>query len=275
MAEPEEQEVPGHPPHEKVMSLGDHLEELRTRLLICLGFLAAFSVTAGFFIQEIHGFITRPYVEVTTSVENPGGLKLMLGSVMDSIDTMIHLSLAVGFTVGLPICVFVMFEFVTPALSRRIAWMARVSVGFSCLLFWSGLLFCWNYLFPISMQMMFKVFLPPNTQALLSLQKYYDFFFLLHAGTGITFQMPLVIVILGALGVLPVAAHKKAWRFIVIFIFIFSAIVTPPDPLSQLVVAFPLVIFYGIAVLIVFLIERARGAGESLQGEAPEADRPG
>lgn len=100
------------------MSLGDHLEELRTRLLICLGFLAVFSITAGFFIQEIHGFITRPYVEVTTSAENPQGLKLMLGSVMDSIDTMIHLSLAVGFTIGLPICVFVMFESVTPALTR-------------------------------------------------------------------------------------------------------------------------------------------------------------
>lgn len=258
-----EADLPEHPPHEKVMSLGDHLEELRRRLLICLGVLAVLSATAGFFIQEIHGFVTRPYVEVTKSPENPAGLKLMLGSVMDSIDTMIHLSLAVGFTIGLPICVFVMFEFVTPALARRTAWMARISVAFSCLLFWSGLLFCWNYLFPITMQMMFQVFLPPNTQALLSLEKYYDFFFLLHAGTGITFQMPLVIVILGALGILPVSAHKKSWRFIVIFIFIFAAIVTPPDPLSQLVVAFPLIAFYGLAVVIVYVIERARGRDDS------------
>ncbi|HMU85804.1 MAG TPA: twin-arginine translocase subunit TatC, partial [Leptospiraceae bacterium] len=96
------------------------------------------------------------------------------------------------------------------------------------------------------------------TQALISLDKYYSFFFILHIGTGVTFQLPLLIVIVGALGVVPISLHRRAWRFVIVGMFLLSMAVTPGDPVSLFVVALPLCVFYAIAVAIVYMIERNR-----------------
>jgi len=246
--------LPDAAPHEentneKVMSLGDHLEELRKRILWSLAILAVFSAGAGVFINDIHRYISDPYHQIT-------GLSMTLGSAMDALNTMIVLSIAVGFTIGLPIVIFVLFEFITPVFSGRTAFLARFTVAISCLLFWAGVAACWFYIFPISVQMMFKYLLPPNTQALISLDNYYSFFFILHIGTGITFQLPLVIVILGALHIIPFETHKRIWKFVVLGLLFLAMIVTPGDPISMLAVGFLLILFYLIAVAIVFLIER-------------------
>lgn len=246
---PAPEELPD--PREGVMTLGDHLEELRRRILWSLGILGIFSIAAGFFISDIHRYISEPYHRAT-------GLNMMLGSAMDALNTMIQLSVAVGFAAGLPVVIFMLFEFVTPAMERRTAIYARISMVFSCLLFWGGVLFCWFYIFPLSVEMMFKFLLPPNTQALISLDKYYSFFFILHIGTGVTFQLPLLIVILGALGVVPISLHRRAWRFVIVGMFLLSMAVTPGDPVSLFVVALPLCVFYAIAVAIVYMIERNR-----------------
>ncbi|MCE9598091.1 MAG: twin-arginine translocase subunit TatC [Spirochaetia bacterium] len=246
----------GQDPREKVMSLGDHLEELRSRILISLAIVTVCSIAAGFFVTEIHRYISAPYHSIT-------GLSMTLGSAMDALNTMIILSIAIGLTIGLPLVFFVLFEFITPALERKTAFLARLSVAVSCLLFWSGVAFCWFYIFPISVQMMFKFLLPPNTQALISLDKYYSFFFILHIGTGVTFQIPLIIVVLGGLRVVTFQMHVKSWRFVILGLLFIAMAVTPGDPVSMFIVAGPLLVFYLIAVAIVFLIEKSRGRREA------------
>ncbi|MBL8018958.1 MAG: twin-arginine translocase subunit TatC [Leptospirales bacterium] len=243
-------------PREKVMSLGDHLEELRKRILISLAIVAVCSIGAGFFVTEIHRYISAPYTAIT-------GLNMTLGSAMDALNTMIILSIAIGLTIGLPLVFFVLFEFITPALERKTAFLSRLSVGFSCILFWSGVAFCWFFIFPISVQMMFKFLLPPNTQALISLDKYYSFFFILHIGTGVTFQIPLIIVVLGGLGVVKFQMHVKSWRFVILGLLFIAMAVTPGDPVSMFIVAGPLLVFYLLAVAIVYLIEKTRSRREA------------
>ena len=102
---------------------------------------------------------------------------------------------------------------------------------------------------------MLKYLLPYQAIAQTTIEKYYSFLFLILIGTGVTFQLPLLVILLGSLGIITMEWHKKAWKFIVIFLFLFSAIITPPDPLSMIVLAIPLMALYFTSVGIVWLIE--------------------
>jgi sec-independent protein translocase protein TatC len=105
---------------------------------------------------------------------------------------------------------------------------------------------------------MLNYLLPYQAIAQTTIEKYYSFLFLIIIGTGLTFQLPLLVILLGALGIVTMEWHKKAWKFIIVLLFLFSAIITPPDPLSMFVLAIPLVALYFSSVGIVWLIELRR-----------------
>ena len=90
---------------------------------------------------------------------------------------------------------------------------------------------------------------------------------MVHMGAGLIFQVPLLIVALGALGILTVEWHKKYWRFFITAVFILSAIITPPDPLTQSILAGPIIALYAIAVGIVWLLERSRRKKDLIERE--------
>lgn len=236
---------------DREMSLGAHLEELRRRILWSIAVITIFAFTIGWFIMPIHSFLTAPYHQLT-------GLLLYLGSPYTSFEILIYVALLLGILGSFPIVFYILWGFAAPAVSSKTATLVRVAMAASALLFWSGVALCWYYLFPISLDFLFKEFLPPGTAPQITLEKYYDFLFMLHIGSGIVFQMPLVFVILGAAGILTMEFHKRAWRIIVIAIVVFAAIITPPDPLSQIFLMVPLLVFYAASLIIVWLIERSR-----------------
>lgn len=244
---------------DREMTLGAHLEELRRRILLSIAVITVSSVTIGWFIMPIHAFLTAPYRELT-------GLLLYLGSAYTSFQILIQVSLLLGILVSFPVVLFVLWGFAAPAVANRTAALVRIAMGASAFLFWSGVALCWFYLFPISLGFLFKEFLPPGTTPQVTLEKYYDFLFMLHVGSGIVFQMPLVFVILGAAGILTMEFHKRAWRMIVVAIVVFAAIITPPDPLSQIFLMVPLLVFYVGSLIIIWFIERSRRK-RALRGE--------
>lgn len=236
---------------EAVMSLGEHLEELRIRILVSLGCIVIFSIVGGVFAQQIHAFLLQPYQDAT---EHP----LLLQAVFGPIEVIIRIALLSGFIASFPFVLFIIWGFISPAVTRKAAILGNISVLISALLFYAGLAFAWVYVFPFSLHIMFTGFLPEGTIAQTSLEKYYSFLFLIHLGAGLLFQIPLLIVALGALGILTIAWHKKTWRYAVVMIFVFSAFVTPPDPISMAILASPLIVLYILAIGIVWLIERIR-----------------
>ncbi len=236
---------------DREMTLGAHLEELRRRILFAIVVITVCSVTIGWFIMPIHSFLTAPYRDLT-------GLLLYLGSAYTSFQILIHVSLLLGILVSFPVVLFVLWGFAAPAVEHKTALLVRAAMGASALLFWSGVALCWFYLFPVSLTFLFKEFLPPGTTPQVTLEKYYDFLFMIHIGSGIVFQMPLVFVILGAAGILTLDFHKRAWRMIVVAIVVFAAIITPPDPLSQIFLMVPLLVFYVGSLVIIWFIERSR-----------------
>ncbi|KAB2934689.1 MAG: twin-arginine translocase subunit TatC [Leptonema illini] len=244
---------------ERFMTLGDHLEELRIRLIWIIGVLLVSASTAGVFIDRIHSFLVSPYKTVIAHLPpaqaSPG---LILGSMYGSIEIYFKLAVMIGSLVSLPISLSLIWGFVTPAVSKKIARIGHLVVASSTLLFWSGVVFAWQILFPVSLEMMLGTFLPQDVIAQTTLEKYYSFLFMIVLGSGVTFQLPMVIVILGAIGIVPVAFHKRAWKFVVLGMFVFSAFFTPPDPLSIFLMVLPLWAMYIISVFFVWLIEKGR-----------------
>lgn len=233
------------------MSLGDHLEELRIRLFLSIGILVLFATLCGIFSFRLHAFLTSPYRTLT-------GLDLFLGNAYGPLEIIVKLSIMSGFTLALPLLFAILWGFITPAVSPRAARTGYAVILSSALLFWAGLVFCWYYIFPISLQFLFVDMLPEGVLPQLTMEKYYSFLFLLHTGCGLFFQLPLIIVLLGALDIIPFAWHVRSYRYVIVGIFIIAAIVTPPDPLSQIIMGSLLVLLYGISLVIVYVIERVR-----------------
>jgi len=254
-----DEDLPSH--REKVMSLGDHLEELRRRIIAIIIILVVCGVAAGIYSEEIHVMLVTPYKKIT-------GLDLMYGSAYSTLDAMIQISLLTGALASLPICLFILWGFITPALSRKTAWIGNGLVASSSLLFWLGMILTWIYIVPISMQFMFLSLRWPDTQPLLTLEQYYSFLFMLLLAGGLVFQIPLLIVVLGGTGIVPFSFHKKIWKFAIVGIVIFSGIATPPDPLSQIFMAVPLTVLYGGAVGIVWMLEKSRRKSREMEEES-------
>jgi sec-independent protein translocase protein TatC len=238
-------------PREKYMTLGDHLEELRRRIFAILGIWILFSCLAGIFIEDIHKFLVQPFKEISSE-------PLILGTIYGPLEIYFQLSIIIGILISLPISLSILWGFITPALSKRSAILGHIVIIISSILFWVGVIFAWIYLFPLSLKMMLNYLLPYQAIAQTTIEKYYSFLFLIIIGTGVTFQLPLLVILLGALGIVTMEWHKKAWKFIIVLLFLFSAIITPPDPLSMFVLAIPLVALYFSSVGIVWLIELRR-----------------
>jgi sec-independent protein translocase protein TatC len=238
-------------PREKYMTLGDHLEELRRRIFAILGIWILFSCLAGIFIEDIHKFLVQPFKEISSE-------PLILGTIYGPLEIYFQLSIIIGILISLPISLSILWGFITPALSKRSAILGHIVIIISSILFWVGVIFAWIYLFPLSLKMMLNYLLPYQAIAQTTIEKYYSFLFLIIIGTGLTFQLPLLVILLGALGIVTMEWHKKAWKFIIVLLFLFSAIITPPDPLSMFVLAIPLVALYFSSVGIVWLIELRR-----------------
>jgi sec-independent protein translocase protein TatC len=238
-------------PREKYMTLGDHLEELRRRIFAILGVWLSISIIVGIFSEDIHKFLVQPFKEISKQ-------PLLLGTIYGPLEIYFKLSIILGMIISLPFILSILWGFITPALSKRTAMQGYIIIFISSLLFWIGVFFAWEYLFPLSLKMMLEFFLPSETIAQTTIEKYYGFLFLILIGTGATFELPLLVIFLGYLGILTLEWHKKVWKFIIVIIFVFSAIISPPDPFSMFVLAIPLTILYFLSVGIVWMFELRR-----------------
>lgn len=238
-------------PREKYMTIGDHLEELRIRIFLIIGIWLFFSILAGIFIEEIHIFLVQPFKSVSNQ-------PLLLGTIYGPLEIYFKLALVIGILLSLPFNLNILWGYITPALSKKTSILGHITILISSLLFWIGVIFAWYYLFPFSLKMMLTYFLPAETIAQTTVEKYYSFLFFILIGTGISFQLPLIVVFMGILEIITLEWHKKYWKFIVVIIFVLSAFITPPDPFSMFVMALPILVLYFISVSFVWLIEIKR-----------------
>lgn len=220
------------------MTLLNHLDELRTRIIrsllaVCIGALIAY-----FFIDQIVAFIIQP------------AGKLYYLRPAEAFFIYFKIAMMAGFLIGSPVIFYQVWAFFLPALTPKEKALLGIVVPASILLFFGGIAFSYFFVLPIGIKF-FMGFAMEGLQPMLSMESYLDFVVMFLLPFGLMFELPLVIMMLAKIGLVTSALLSRSRRYVIFGIFIVAAILTPPDVVSQLLLAIPMMILYELSYFIV------------------------
>jgi sec-independent protein translocase protein TatC len=235
-----------------------HLEELRRRLVIC-----AIAVGTGFiisyvFAKQLFSFLILPLTKVL-----PDDSRLIFTNLPEMFIAYIKVALVAGIILAIPIIFYQLWMFLAPALYQKEKRYIIPFVLFSSILFAAGALFGYLVVFPYGFKF-FVSFATEDIQALPSVKQYFSFAIRLLLAFGVVFEMPIVILFLTKIGLITPDSMKKFRKFAILCSFILSAILTPPDVATQLMMALPIIILYEISIFLSKAIYRKKeGASDT------------
>ncbi len=239
------------------MTLMEHLEELRQRLTraaiaVGVGFLAAYG-----FKEQLYGYLTIPL-----KAAMPPGAKLIYTAPAEAFFTYLKVAFLAGIVAASPVIFYQLWRFISPGLyahERRNIWPFVI---FSSSLFITGTVFCYTIVFPYAFQF-FMSFATDDITPMLKLNEYLSFTSMLLFAFGVVFEMPLILIFLGRLGIVTAQGLRKQRKYAILIMFVGAAIFTPPDVVSQILMAIPLMILYEISVFMVALAQKKKAAKEA------------
>ena len=180
---------------------------------------------------------------------------LYFNAPIEAFMTRIKLSFALGFLVSFPFILFRVWSFVSPGLFSKEKRFVVPLILSATILFYLGAVFAYWILVPVVLDFLLK-FGTDMLEPLISIGKYFGFVTRLCFAFGLVFQLPLVIIFLTAMGAISARGLLRQWRWAILVIFITGAVLTPPDPASQLLMALPLVFLFLLSAGFSVIIER-------------------
>ncbi len=225
----------------KKLTIIEHLQELRTRLMISVGALV---VTTCFSL-----IFTGKFLEILTAPSNLKGVNLIFLRPTEMFITYFQVALISGVALAMPIIVYQIVRFVVPGLKPSEKKGLYFVIPTATLLFVLGVVFCFVLLLPFALKYLLT-FGGDIAQAQISIEEYISFVTTLMLWMGLAFETPLIIVFLTKLHVVSHKQLRGYWKYAVLAAFVIAAIITPtPDPFNQTMVAVPLYLLYEIGVL--------------------------
>ena len=240
----------------KSMSFIDHLEELRWRIIKILSSIIFGGILTFFFIDFFLELLLKP-LENTNS-DNPINLQVL--SVQGMFIIKWSIALIGGVVLAIPVITFQIWKFISPGLYANEKGFVLPLVFFSFFSFLLGIIFSYTILIPYCL----NFFASLSGETVLnnfSINHYFSFITWLLLGCGIVFQLPVVSFLLSTIGLLTPAFMRHYRRHAIVVIFILSSFITPPDPVSMLVMAFPLIILYELSIGVSWIVNRGKGFG--------------
>ena len=225
------------------LSLIDHLLELRRRLLWVLGIWLLCFVIMVPFAQKIYTFIAEPLL-----VNLPADTHMIATEVIAPFFVPIKVTLMASFLLTLTHSLFQIWAFVAPGLYRHEKRLILPLLIASVLLFVLGMAFAYFLVFPIIFKFLTEI-TPAGVSMATDIDKYLSFVLGLFVAFGVTFEVPVLVILLNRMGVVSVEQLKRVRSYIVVGAFVVAAIVTPPDVLSQTLLAIPLILLYEIGIV--------------------------
>ena len=225
------------------MTFLEHLEELRWRILKSLGAIALFAIIAFANANRIIAFLTAPAL----ALDEPVVLQAL--KVSDMFMVQIISSLLVGLVLASPVVIFQVWRFVAPAVGRSSRTLTFSIVLFGSLFFLAGITFGYLVMLPFSLRF-FTSLGGGLVENNFSIHAYLGYAAWMLIAAGLVFQLPVVSFILPRIGLLTPPFLRHYRRYALVGILVFSAILTPPDPLSQVLMAVPLLGLYELSILI-------------------------
>ena len=251
------------------MSLRDHLRELRRRVLLSLVGLAIGAVVGWIVYSPVFDALQRPLVRLAS--ERGGLIAVNFAGIATSFDMRIKISLFLGVLLSSPWWVYQLWSFVTPGLTKR---ERRYAIGFVAAgapLFLLGAFLAWLVL-PNAVAILTN-FTPKGATNLIDAQVYLSFVMRVVLAFGLAFLLPVLMVALNFAGLVSAKAWARGWRWAVLGIFVFAAVMTPtPDAITMLLVAIPMCGLYFGAVGICAWRDRRRAGAPRSTSHAHQPD---
>lgn len=251
---------------EAKMAFTAHLKELRKRLIIsCVAALVGFSLTYTYSI-EIFEFLLLPLKPAL-----PKGQEFMVfTSVTEPFFTYLKVGILSGIIAASPVILYQVWAFVAPGLYENEKRIFLPAVLGSALLFLCGVAFAYFVVFPLAFKYLLG-FASPELKPLLSISVYFSMATKLLLAFGIVFQLPLAILVLSIMGIVDAGMLIRYWKYALVVNLIVSAILTPPDVFSQVLMAVPLMALYVLGIILAKLFGKKSRALEGAI-EAQEAE---
>jgi len=224
--------------------LKPHLAELRKRLSISLASVLVMFLICFAFWQPLLEWMIAPLKAVL-----PDGSSVIFTGVQEPFFTAMKVAFFTGFIMSLPVIFWQFWLFVAPGLYDNEKRLVIPFVSAATLMFLMGAAFCYYVVVPLAFGFLIA-FGSALFTALPSIGEYVGFFTKILFGFGISFEMPVVIFFFAKLGLVDDKMLKDFFRYAIVIIFTIAAILTPPDILSQFLMAAPLTILYGISILV-------------------------
>jgi sec-independent protein translocase protein TatC len=233
-------------------TLISHLLELRDRLIRAIVAVALAFLPCMFYSNQIFTFVATPLKE-----KLPKGTQLIATTVMSPFTTPFKLSLFVAVFLAMPFIIYQLWAFVAPGLYRHEKRFAVPLLISSILLFYVGVVFAYFFVFPVMFQF-FAASTPHGVAMMTDISAYLDFVLKMFLAFGAAFEVPIAVVLLVLTGVVKLEKLKENRGYVLIGIFIIAALLTPPDAISQCIMAIPMYLLYEGGLLMARVLSKMR-----------------
>ncbi|WP_292975377.1 twin-arginine translocase subunit TatC [Nitrosomonas sp.] len=251
-------------------TLISHLVELRARLIRILLILFLGFLPCAFFARELYSFLAFPLLE-----KLPQGGQMIATEVVTPFFIPMKVALMVAFLVTLPHTLYQVWAFVAPGLYSHEKRLFLPLVFISSLLFFAGMAFAYFAVLPLVFEFI-VYFAPEGVAVMTDISEYLNFVLTMFLAFGITFEVPVFVLILIRTGLVSIEKMKSIRRFVLVGAFIIGAIFTPPDVMSQILLAIPLYLLYELGIILAALSMKQSGrrsVASAMQHQQDDAEK--
>ena len=235
---------------EKNITLFDHLLELRTRLLrAVLGVLVVFACLA-YFAQDIYQYLAQPLLQTM-----PSGSQMIATDVASPFFAPFKLAIVLSIFVAMPYILYQIWSFIAPGLYKNEKKLIAPLMLGSTLLFYSGIAFAYFIVFPVVFAFFTSV-APEGVVIATDISSYLDFVLKLFFAFGAAFEIPVAIILMCWTGVTSPNSLRQKRPYVVVGAFFIGMLLTPPDVISQSMLAIPMLLLFEVGVIIASLYHK-------------------
>ncbi len=245
------------PTEHREQTLIEHLLELRNRLLRTVVVLLVLFLALLPFANDIYHALAKPLLDVM-----PAGTSMIATGVASSFVAPMKLTAWLALFIGIPYVLYQVWAFTAPGLYKHEKRFALPVLVSSVLLFYAGMAFAYFVVFPLIFAF-FTATAPEGVQVMTDIDAYLSFVLMLFLAFGIAFETPVVVTLLVAMGMVSTATLTASRPYIIVAAFVIGMLLTPPDILSQFLMAIPICLLFEAGLLIGRLVEKKRGTVES------------
>ena len=234
-----------------------HLIELRSRVVKSAIAVVVIFLCLMPWAADIFDVLAKPMMAAL-----PAGSRMIATGVITPFLIPVKVTMMVAFIIALPWVLFQAWAFIAPGLYRHEKRLVAPLVISSSVLFVAGVAFCYFFVFGVVFPFI-NHFAPKSVSVAPDIDSYVDFVMTMFISFGMTFEVPIVVIVLVRMGLVPLAKLKQIRPYVVVGAFVIAAVVTPPDIMSQLLLAVPLCLLYEIGLLMAPIFAKATKAPAS------------